>query len=147
MPNRFSNYYVDVISGLLILLWVYTATSKLIDIESFQRVLSQLALMRHWAEALAWIISILEILIAGLLFFPPTRVYGLFVSLLLLAVFTLYVAGMLWLAPTLPCSCGGVISELGWREHLVFNSVATGLALWGWKATRRKKRITLQASS
>jgi hypothetical protein len=31
----------------------------------------------------------------------------------------------------LPCSCGGIISSLSWRQHIIFNGVFILLAITG----------------
>ncbi|MEB2778721.1 hypothetical protein SYJ56_25660, partial [Algoriphagus sp. D3-2-R+10] len=53
-------------------------------------------------------------------------------SVVLMILFTGYVT-LVWLGFTerVPCSCGGVLSSLGWGEHLVFNLVFLGIAVWG----------------
>jgi hypothetical protein len=45
--------------------------------------------------------------------------------------FTLYIGAIMTFNKELPCSCGGIISLLSWKEHLVFNSVFILLAFAG----------------
>lgn len=131
-------YFTEIASGLLIILFVYTALSKLMDAKQFQSVLSQGRLTRPMAGVLSWMVPLTELSVACLLFVPGTRIYGLLLSFLLMSVFTLYIAGMLLFSPTLPCSCGGVMSALSWRDHLFFNIAFTLLALGGWRLERRR---------
>ncbi|MEG0917288.1 MAG: hypothetical protein RSF68_09775, partial [Myroides sp.] len=37
--------------------------------------------------------------------------------------FTVYIFLILNYSPFVPCSCGGVLEDLGWWEHLWFNGV------------------------
>nr|WP_281682026.1 MauE/DoxX family redox-associated membrane protein [Zunongwangia profunda] len=36
-------------------------------------------------------------------------------------VFTIYIWYTLNYSDYIPCSCGGIISDLNWTEHLIFN--------------------------
>ncbi|MFX9224384.1 MauE/DoxX family redox-associated membrane protein, partial [Acinetobacter baumannii] len=36
-------------------------------------------------------------------------------------MFTSYISYMVLFIPNLTCSCGGVIKEMSWRQHLGFN--------------------------
>lgn len=44
-------------------------------------------------------------------------------------VFTMYAAGIVFITPYTPCSCGGIITLLSWQEHQMFNIVLIVLAL------------------
>lgn len=72
-------------------------------------------------EAVARIIIGAEGIAVMLLLIPLTRWYGLILAALLMSLFTAYIAYMLITASSLPCSCGGIISKLGWKEHLWLN--------------------------
>ncbi|MCE7056817.1 hypothetical protein LZF95_19205 [Algoriphagus sp. AGSA1] len=84
------------------------------------------------AEVLLYVLPVVEMVVAVLLLAPGWRRVGLLLSVVLLSLFTGYVA-LVWLgfAERVPCSCGGVLSGLGWGEHLVFNLVFLGTAVWG----------------
>src|SRR5690348_10873177 len=111
----------DIICAMLILLFVYAATTKLSDLASFRLQLSLSPFIGPWAGSIALGLPVIELATAALLTVKNTRFYGLLASLGLLTVFTLYIAAMLLSAVHLPCSCGGVISSLSWKEHLIFN--------------------------
>ncbi|MDX1365731.1 MAG: hypothetical protein R3243_16110, partial [Arenibacter latericius] len=49
----------------------------------------------------------------------------------LMILFVGYTVAVLFFAPTLPCSCGGIISLLSWEQHLVFNLVFLLLSIVG----------------
>lgn len=124
---------IEIISYAFILLFAYTALSKLfmypISLHDLERspVISPLAL------PLSILLPALELTICGLLMFDKTRMMGLYASLILMVVFTLYVAFIITIVKKTPCSCGGLIRDLTWRQHLVFNIVFTmlaGIAVW-----------------
>lgn len=73
-------------------------------------------------DFLAYTLPVAEMITVILLVINTTRLLGLYFSLLLMVLFTGYVlAVLLGLFGRIPCSCGGVIELLGWKEHLVFN--------------------------
>jgi len=129
----------DIISALFILLFVYTAISKLIEHESFKAVLSQSPLIGNKATILSWVLPILELFTAMLLFIPTMRKWGFAGSLILMLLFTCYITYMILFARDLPCSCGGVVSAMTWPEHLIFNIFFTALSVIGLRFTFRNK--------
>lgn len=111
----------EFISSLLILLFAYTGISKLYDYQQFSNVLSKSPLLSRGAGLLAWLIPLTELCIVLLLLFTHTRKTALYLSLALLSLFTGYLIYMVTTSSKLPCSCGGVVSSLGWKEHILFN--------------------------
>ena len=112
---------------LLIALFIYTACSKLIGYYIFWQQLSKIPLLGAWADFLSVFVPAFEILIAGLLIFPRTTMAGWWLAAVLLSIFSFYVAAMMLFAPKLPCSCGGIISTLTWKQHLVVNIILATL--------------------
>ena len=123
--------FIQILSSLLILLFVYTAVSKWIDHQSFQNTISQSPLIGAYAGVVAWLLPIIELVIASLLFFESTRKGGFYAAGTLLILFSGYIGYMLLFSSHLPCSCGGVIRYLSWSEHLVFNVLWILLSLLG----------------
>ncbi|MEJ8841887.1 MauE/DoxX family redox-associated membrane protein [Lacibacter sp. H375] len=109
-------------SSLLILLFTYTAISKLTDYEKFVRVLDESPLIHKGADTIAWLLPVTELIVVLLLFFERTRRMGLYASLALLTVFTIYIGCMLLFVAELPCNCGGVLNKMSWQQHLFFNA-------------------------
>ena len=129
----------DIISALFILLFVYTSITKLIEHESFRAVLSQSPLIGINATILSWVLPILELFTATLLFIPSLRKWGFISSLILMLLFTGYITYMILFARDLPCSCGGIISRMTWRQHLIFNIFFTAIAAIALRLTLRNK--------
>lgn len=121
----------DIICGLLILLFVYTALSKLDGLSQFRAVLLQSPLLSNRSQFFSLAIPVTELFVAFLLFFPRTRLWGFYGAFALMLLFTLYITYMLNFTPHLPCSCGGVLKQLTWKQHLIFNIVFTFLSLAG----------------
>ena len=112
---------VDIVAGLFVLLFLYTAIMKLKDIRFFSGSMSHTPFLRPYATLLAGMIPAVEVAITILLIVPATRFWGLMLATGLMAIFTLYVAYILSSMKELPCSCGGVLQQMNWREHLLFN--------------------------
>lgn len=119
-----------LIPSALILLFSYTAFSKIIGHDSFVGVLQQIPVIAKGAGGLAWAIPLAELCCVLLLFFPATRIIGLISSFFLLTAFTLFLIHMVLFVPHLPCSCGGIISKLSWKQHIAFNSIFIGLTVY-----------------
>ena len=143
MRGKLSSILIECISALLIFLFVYTAASKLLAHNSFVFTLSQSPLLQHYSIPLSWIIPFIEILISCFLFIPRIRKTGLFFSALLMTAFTIYISYMIAFTPRLPCSCGGVIKSLTWKEHLLLNISFIVMAVLGWLMIKKNK-ILLQ---
>jgi hypothetical protein len=132
-------FLAELIASIFILLFLYTGLSKLKEQEEFQIVLSKSPLL---AKS--------EIVTSVLLFLPRTRRYGLAASMLLMALFTLYISYMLLFTPSLPCSCGGVLKQMNWAQHLVFNTfflLLSILALWLSNSNKNKFFIAINRNS
>lgn len=128
---------IEIIAALLILLFLYAAFSKLLEFRTFVAELDEHPLFRDRAVSIAVLIPAVEILTAVCLFIPATRRWGLWESLALMSVFTLYIGAMLAFDSHLPCSCGGVLQQLSWKQHFIFNIGFMLLALGGVLLQRR----------
>jgi uncharacterized membrane protein YphA (DoxX/SURF4 family) len=134
---------LEIIVALFILLFVYTGTSKFLDFPNFSYVLSRSPLIGSMAPVVAWALPLTEFAIALLLFFPRTRKLGLWASFLIMLMFTGYLTYMIYFTPDRPCNCGGVLKQMTWKQHLVFNIFFTLLALAGiWLSRRRQTTAT-----
>jgi hypothetical protein len=121
----------EICSFLLIFLFVYTASSKLLRLDEFRIRLSLFPRIGGQAGVIAWFLPVLELIISALLFFPATRRKGFFASLFLLLVFTVYLGTMVGTQRKLPCTCGGVLNQMTWRQHIVFNIFFMVVSLTG----------------
>lgn len=121
----------QLIASLLILLFSYAATSKLVEYHTFVSQLGKSPLIEHYAVPISWGIPLLEYLTVVLLLFNRTQQAGLYVSFFLMTLFTVYIYAMLHFSYDLPCSCGGVLAQLTWKQHLVFNIFFVAASLLG----------------
>jgi len=143
------NIAINLICALLIVLWVYTALSKLSDIEVFGIQLSrQPKPVSTLLPILIWLLPFTELGAAAMLMFNPTRKAGLLLSFFLMLAFTVYVAlAVIGYWEDIPCSCGGVLNRLGWKDHLWFNLFFLIIAALGLAAETYSKRSKHQGAT
>jgi uncharacterized membrane protein YphA (DoxX/SURF4 family) len=114
---------IEIISFLFIVLFVYAALMKLLDVEKFTAQLGQSPMLMPFANWIAWLVPSIELAIAGLLAVARLRIIGLYSAFTLMVIFTVYVGIILTYVESVPCSCGGILEKMGWTEHLIFNIV------------------------
>ncbi|HTN05689.1 MauE/DoxX family redox-associated membrane protein [Agriterribacter sp.] len=131
----------DIISGIFIILFTYTAVNKLIDYSTFRIALVQSPVLVNYADFMAVAVPAVELLIVVLLVFSATRKAGLFFSLIMMVAFTLYVSYLMFFASELPCNCGGIIKALTWKQHLIVNVILVAFAAWAWLVIKSNKNI------
>lgn len=138
--GTYKEYILEVIRIFFIILLIYAGVTKLIGYEQFKIQLSQFPFISSYARLIAWTVPIAEILIA-LLFFPYRFIkIGLYATFALISMFTFYIITVLNFSESIPCSCGGVIPSLSWKEHLVFNvacAVLAYLGIWIWQSQEK----------
>ena len=125
------NTIVEIISALLVFLFIYAALSKLLDFDRFRYQIGQSPFITRISRVVVWAIPMSELLISVALLVRRTRAAGLYAAFFLMLLFTGYIFIMLRYSPYLPCSCGGVLSGMSWKQHFVFNLVFTGMSLAG----------------
>ncbi len=112
---------VYIISLLYVLLFVYAATSKLFDFENFRVQLGQSPLLSAFSDWVSILVPFIEFLVCILILIPRLRPTGLFAAYGLMMMFTTYIFIILHYTSFVPCSCGGVLEKLNWKQHLIFN--------------------------
>jgi hypothetical protein len=123
--------FVEIISVLFIILFVYAAASKLIDYQKFRVQLGQSPMLTSYAGIVAWLVPLAEVVIALLLAGWRFRILGLYASFSLMVMFTTYIFLITRFSEFVPCSCGGILEKLSWNQHFVFNIIFVTLAATG----------------
>ena len=130
---------VETCCTLLVLLFLYTASSKLLNLRQTYHEMNIQPFPNWMTPYLVWGISIMEFCAAVLLIFNRTKKTGLWTSLILMIGFTIYIAAILLdFFDKVPCSCGGVIAQLGWQNHLYFNMFFVAVSIIGIILSRKK---------
>lgn len=131
----------NIITALLILLYTYASVSKLVDINKFTGQMNNQPMPNWMTPYLVWGIPGIELVVVGAILFDKTRRIGMWASLFLMSIFTIYVfLVVIKVFDRVPCSCGGVIEKMGWTEHLYFNLFFVFLSLIGIYVTNTRSR-------
>lgn len=140
-PIMKREFLQEVIIGLLVVLFVYTGGSKLLDIHGFVAGMKLQPFAAWVNKTVALCLPATEIIIALGLGFEQTRKTALYIYGVLMFCFTVYtglvVAGFF---EHRPCGCGGIISRLSWEGHFIINLIflmLTCAAIW----LHRRNRI------
>jgi putative oxidoreductase len=122
--------FCRIAAGVIAFLWFYAAVSKLAEFNQFRAAMHKQPLPNYVQAALIYGLPPIEILAGSLLLVKRTQSNGLYLSLMLLTGFTGYISLVLFnLFGRIPCSCGGLIGQLGWTFHLCFNIIFLLLAI------------------
>src|SRR5579862_2783084 len=148
MQVLFIKKNISLISSLLlILLFVYAATSKLLDYQKFRVEIGQSPILTAIASWIAWLVPATGIGISVLLAYSRSRLAALYASFSLMVMFTTYIIAILKFSDYIPCSCGGILQNMQWPEHLIFNIVFVLIAFAGimlYDKPVNRKNILLQ---
>ena len=117
------NIIIYIASALLIILFLYASISKLVEYSEFKRQLHYSPYISGFAPFLALSLPAVEILVSLMLILNKTRLWGLYASFILMTAFSAYIGYMLAFASIeeVPCPCGGILGEMSWSTHLIFN--------------------------
>ena len=130
LNTNLKNRAINFISYLLILLFLYSSISKIFDFNKFQYELGKSPLIPFgYASDISYTIILIELFICYLLYKHKLRKIGLLLSFSLMLFFTLYIYYLLHYSYYIPCSCGGILNDLSWEWHIVFNTFFCVLAL------------------
>jgi uncharacterized membrane protein YphA (DoxX/SURF4 family) len=132
--------FLDVIIFLFISLFIYAAASKILEYDMFKATIGKSPLIMNHAHWLAWMVPAVEIIVSLAFIVPRLVLPALYASFFLMFTFTAYIAFILTFSPYVPCSCGGILSQMGWTEHLIFNTGFTLLAVVGIMLHNRLQR-------
>ncbi|MDT0642182.1 hypothetical protein RM553_04985 [Zunongwangia sp. F363] len=126
-------YIREFIRYAFIVLFFYAAVTKLLEHPKFYNDLLNSPVFgnKRIAGFMSWFIPILELSIAGFLISMAYRWLGMYMAFGSILLFTVYISGILLFSENIPCSCGGIISNFTWQEHLIFNICFLLLGLLG----------------
>ncbi len=126
-PARF--FLKEIFKYICILLFCYASISKLLDFEQFRIQLGQSPMLSAFADYLTVGVPSLELFIVALLSIPRLELIGFYGFYSLMVMFTTYIILILNFASYVPCSCGGVLQNMNWNDHLLFNLSLVLLAI------------------
>lgn len=110
-------------------LFLYAAVSKLLDYNNFVVQIGQSPLLSAFAGWISWLVPALEIIIAIGLLIPRCQRIALIAAFLLMVKFSAYIFFIMNFSAFVPCSCGGILEAMSWKQHLIFNIAVCLLGL------------------
>lgn len=117
-----SRYIIsELCSTFLLLLFVYAAVSKLMDLQQFVVQLGKSPMLNSFVNEASVGVPLVEIVISLMFFINKLRLAAFYAAYGLMVVFTVYIFFILNFSYYIPCSCGGVIQNLTWTQHLIVN--------------------------
>jgi hypothetical protein len=114
---------IETILVLNIILFLYTGISKIMDYSEFKEQLTDSPILGFAATPIALLLPWMEFVIVLMFIVPRWRLKGFYATFSLMILFTAYIIGLFSIDKELPCSCGGIIALLSWKQHLVFNCI------------------------
>lgn len=138
-PARFK-FLTYFIMFLFIVLFLYSGISKVIEFSRFKEQIAASPFKFPLSNKIALMIPIIEVGNVLLLCIPKWKMIGLHIALCLMIAFTVYIIVILLVDDNIPCSCGGLLENMSWPGHLIFNSIFILLAILGILIERDLKR-------
>ena len=132
---------VEIICLLFIVLFVYSSTAKLLDNQLFIVQIEQNSILKPFSVFLSFFLPGIELIAAIMLATKRWRMLGLYSFTALMITFTVYIIIILNFSSHIPCSCGGVLQNMGWRSHLIFNIIFVVLGFVAIFISRENRRI------
>lgn len=129
--KNFQNIITLSVSYFFMLLFFYAAVSKLMDFERFQVQLAQSPMFGNYSNGGVYLTIASELTVVFMLLLKRYRLTGLYAALGLMTAFTVYIYAILNYSDSIPCSCGGILENMDWNTHLLFNLLCVALAIVG----------------
>lgn len=124
--DKIYHWTYKIIRCGMILFWLYVGMDKIWIHEAFELSLVQQPLIGAFAPTLSWLMPLLEILLAILLFMPNRKLesLGWKLSLLLILLFSIYIAlGVMGILKNAPCMCSSFLTNVNRITHLWINGI------------------------
>lgn len=120
--SKAKNWVLEISIFLLLSLFLVAALDKLVHYSDFFHQMNAQPFDDKYTPALVIIVPVAELLAAAMMLIPATRLIGIYLSLCLMSVFTVY-AGLITFGfyEKVPCSCAGIIARLTWPQHFLVN--------------------------
>jgi len=128
--KKYKIIIVDIATSVILFLFVYAALSKIQDFEKFRVELGKSPILNAFSHILAVVVPSFEVLLSVLLVIKRYQLFALYASFSLMVMFSAYIIVILKFSPYIPCSCGGILQNMTWNQHLVFNAVFVLLSAW-----------------
>ncbi len=136
-PREFA---VQMITYMLLCLWVVVASRKLFDYSAFRQAMLDQPFEDKYGIVLSYLLPLIQLSAAVLFIFEKTRRYGFLLTILLMIAFSWYITLVLkrkW--GFIPCYCT-LEFPTDWKGHLWINGIIAVFAIVGLLLDRIRKR-------
>lgn len=121
----------DLIALMFILLFTYAGWTKLLDYQTFREQLATFDYISGFAGFLALAMPLIHLGLALLFIWQRMRIWALWLSFMLLLLYSVYIAIVLYGSNDMPCACSGIFRFTSWTGQLAINSVFLAAAFAG----------------
>lgn len=132
---------IEIITVLNIILLLYTGIAKIIDYSEFKDQLSDSPILGFVSKPITLLLPWVEFAIVLMLIIPRWRLKGLYTTFVLMILFTIYIIALFSISKEIPCSCGGIIELLSWKQHLIFNVAFILLNLLAIRLLKKERKV------
>lgn len=122
---------LELIVVLYTILFLYTGISKLMEYSVFKEQIATSPILAPISKPIAAGLPWTEFLVTLMLIIPKWRLKGLYAAATMMTLFTIYITATLMFSEHIPCSCGGVLAEMSWTQHIIFNTVFIAMSILG----------------
>nr|MBC7611631.1 hypothetical protein [Pseudopedobacter sp.] len=131
MKKSIKNKVKEGLNYLFIVFWGFSFFSKVLDFKSWHSQMHNQIFEPPMSELLTYVLPAVFLLMAILLAYKESHLFGLYCSVFLLLLFNGYIL-LVWfnLFDRIPCSCAAIIHGFTWLQQFLFNTAA--LMLLGW---------------
>jgi hypothetical protein len=119
--------YLYSVLGLLFSIFLYAGILKLLELNTFYAQLAKSPLIPLGFNKIVGISVISIELYTCYLIYKKQFDKALFISFSIMTFFTFYIGYLISFSYFTPCSCGGILEDMTWENHFVFNLVLTVL--------------------
>lgn len=125
------NKFIGFVTVILILVLTYAAVLKGLNIQYFGSQMSQSPLLpTSFIPFLSYFVPAIELFAAILLTINKTRYWGLLITYGIMLTFSGYLIMLvIFYKHDIPCACGGILGQMGYTTHIIFNIALTILAV------------------
>jgi len=133
-------FVVQLITYMLLCLWIVVASRKLFDYSAFRQAMLDQPFDDKYGIALSYLLPVIQLGTGALFIFDKTKRYGFSLTILLMIAFSWYITLVLkstW--GFIPCYCT-LEFPTDWKGHLWINGIIAVFAITGLLLDSIRKR-------
>lgn len=137
------DFVVQMITYMLLCLWVVVASRKLFGYSTFRQAMLDQPFEDKYGIILSYLLPLIQLCTALLFIFEKTRRYGFLLTILLMIAFSWYITLVLkrtW--GFIPCYCT-LEFPTDWKGHLWINGIIAVFAIVGLLLDSIRKRVKI----